>query len=102
MKTCSLTFLRDPRSGRRQEVDRIEDRDGWYVLRAEVEGPDAVDDLRRELRRLHVRRSQLTQRDAAVDSYGIIQWPTQQPLHHLPPAGQEPTLFRLPQGDTEP
>ena len=40
-----LGLLPLPRSARRQEIDRIEDRDRRDVLGAEVERPDALDDL---------------------------------------------------------
>ena len=54
---CSTTA----RSARRQEVDRVNDRDRDDVfLGAEVEGLHATDDLCSQVRRVHRRRMQLT------------------------------------------
>src|SRR6266478_989583 len=59
--------LRPPASRRRQEVDRVHDRHGRHtILRAEIDRPDATNDLRGEIRRIHVARLQHAHRHAAV------------------------------------
>src|SRR2546426_3114844 len=59
--------LRPPASRRRQEVDRVHDRHGLHtILRAEIDRPDAANDLRGEIRRIHVSRLQRAHRHAAV------------------------------------
>src|SRR6266566_73188 len=59
--------LRPPASRRRQEVDRVHDRHGRYtIFRAEIDRPDAANDLRGEIRRIHVSRLQRAHRHAAV------------------------------------
>src|SRR5229473_2056943 len=59
--------LRPPASRRRQEVDRVHDRHGRHtIFRAEIDRPDAANDLRGEIRRIHVSRLQRAHRHAAV------------------------------------
>src|SRR5437667_6911927 len=54
-------------STRRQEVDRVHDRHGRHtILRAQIDRPDAANDLRGEIRRIHVSRLQRAHRHAAV------------------------------------
>src|SRR5438445_11136096 len=55
-----------PASRRRKEVDRVHDRHGRYILRAEIDRPDASNHLRGEFRRIHVSRLQHAHRHAAV------------------------------------
>src|SRR5713226_6364215 len=63
---CAIP-LRPPASRRRQEVDRVHDRHGRYtIFRAEIDCPDAANDLRGEIRRIHVSRLQRAHRHAAV------------------------------------
>src|SRR5438132_6471782 len=59
-------LLRPPASRRRKEVDRVHDRPGRYILRAEIDRPDASNHLRGEIRRIHVSRLQHAHRHAAV------------------------------------
>src|SRR5579864_8579852 len=59
-------LLRPPASRRRQEVDRVHDRHGRYILRAEIDRLDAANNLRGKIRRIHVSRLQHAHRYAAV------------------------------------
>src|SRR5260370_5477142 len=59
-------LLRPPASRRRKKVDRVHDRHGRYILRAEIDRPDAANHLRGEIRRIHVSRLQYAHRHAAV------------------------------------
>src|SRR5260221_3357340 len=59
-------LLRPPASRRRKKVDRVHDRHGRYILRAEIDRPDAANHLRGEIRRIHVSRLQHAHRNAAV------------------------------------
>src|SRR5215831_21044449 len=55
-----------PASRRRQKVDRVYDRHGRYFFRAEIDRPDSANDLRGEIRRIHVSRLERAHRHAAV------------------------------------
>src|SRR5258705_11987850 len=69
--------IRPPASRRRKEVDRVHDRHGRYtILRTEIDRPYAANDLRREIRRIHVSRLQRAHRHAAV-------WLDRQAQNHL-------------------
>src|SRR5262249_15034078 len=84
--------LRPAASRRRQEVDWVHDRHGRHILRAEIDRPDAANDLRGEIRRIHVGRLQRTHRHAAIrldrkaqnhlsfKSWVIAQLPVVQPV----------------------
>src|SRR5207302_11059130 len=61
-----LSPIPPPASRRRKEVDRVHDRHGRYILRAEIDRPDAANHLRGEIRRIHVSRLQHAHRHAAV------------------------------------
>src|SRR5713101_2698527 len=60
-------LLRQHASRRGQEVDRVHDRHSLHaLLRTEIDRPDATNDLRGEIRRIHVSRLQRAHRHAAV------------------------------------
>src|SRR5215469_8940138 len=85
--------LLQPSSCRWQEVDRVHDRHGRHtILRAEIDRPGAANDLRGEIRRIHVSRLQHAHGHAAVrldrqaqnhlafQSWVIAQFPVVQPI----------------------
>src|SRR6516165_7400044 len=107
--------FRPPASRRRQEVDRVHDGHGRYtILRAEIDHADAVNDLRGEIRRIHVGRLQRAHRHAAVrldrqaqnhlafKSWVIAQLPVIQPVERCYVAVKHDLYFFVGAGSTWP
>src|SRR6267142_2521855 len=106
--------LRPPASRRRKKVNRVHDRHGRYILRAEIDRPDAANDLRGEIRRIHVSRLQRAHRHAAVrldrqaqnhlafQGWIIAQLPVVQPVERRLVAIEHDLYFFVGAGRTRP
>src|SRR6516162_826384 len=107
--------FRPAASRRRQEVDRVHDGHGRYtILCAEIDHADAVNDLRGEIRRIHVGRLQRAHRHAAVrldcqaqnhlafESWVIAQLPVVQPVERCFVAIEHDLYFFVGAGRTWP
>src|SRR5713101_3548829 len=110
-----LIPIRPPASRRRQEVDRVHDRHGQYaILRAEIDRPDAANNLCGEIRRIHVSRLQRAHRHAAVrlnrqtqnhlafQGWVITQLPVVQPVERRLVAIEHDLYFFVGAGRTRP
>src|SRR5712672_1140459 len=62
---CAIPF-QPPASRRWQEVNRVHDGHSRYLLRTEIDRPDAANHLRGQIRRIHISRLQRAHRHAAV------------------------------------
>src|SRR5437899_3153320 len=105
---------RPPDSRRRQKVDRLHARHGRYFLRAEIDRSNPANDLRREIRRIHVSRLQHAHRHAAVrlnrqaqnhlafQGWVIAQLPVVQPVERRLVAIEHDLYFLVGAGRTWP